>query len=247
MRWHHRLALGLWLLAALPALGHADAGVRGAIAFSDDPGHYYLPLQEVARPLGLKMRRGRQGSGVWLNGHKVPPQQVRLLCDGTPLIRLSDLKQQGLSVGWEKKKGAVRVAARGEAIYARAGRQRVAISRREQRLRAWQGKRLVLSVRCSTGRKGMETPKGSFRTGPLKWRELISKKYDNAKMPWSVQFGKDGAIHGFPSVPGHAASHGCIRLPLTGGNPAKWFFRWVYTGTPVKIADGWPSWSSHGK
>ena len=33
-----------------------------------------------------------------------------------------------------------------------------------------------------------------------------------------------------------------VRFSNGGGNPAKWFFRWVYTGVPVRIADGWPSW-----
>lgn len=31
------------------------------------------------------------------------------------------------------------------------------------------------------------------------------------------------------------ASHGCVRLPLTGRNPAKFFYEWVQSGTPVTI------------
>ena len=42
-------------------------------------------------------------------------------------------------------------------------------------------------------------------------------------------------VHGFTSVPYYPASHGCIRLPLTGGNPAKFFYEWTDTGTPVKV------------
>jgi hypothetical protein len=42
-------------------------------------------------------------------------------------------------------------------------------------------------------------------------------------------------IHGFTSVPGYPASHGCVRVPLTGGNPARFFYEWVDAGTPVEI------------
>ena len=60
-------------------------------------------------------------------------------------------------------------------------------------------------------------------------------------MPWSVQVRGDVVIHGFPSVPPHAASHGCVRVPLTGANPAHWFYTWVETGTPIEIGDAWPA------
>ena len=41
--------------------------------------------------------------------------------------------------------------------------------------------------------------------------------------------------NGFTSVPDSPASHGCIRMPLTGGNPARFFYEWVHRGTPVSI------------
>ena len=108
-------------------------------------------------------------------------------------------------------------------------------------MRAWEGDRLVLDTRISSGRKGKETPKGTFRAGPFKTPLNISRKYGNARMPWTVQVYRDVCIHGFESVPPHAASHGCIRVPLTGRNPARWFYDWVTVGTPVIIADEWPS------
>ena len=111
--------------------------------------------------------------------------------------------------------------------------------REEQELRAWQGDRLVLETRVSSGRPGHDTPTGSFTAGPLKRPMLISKKYNDAEMPWSVQVRGDVVIHGYPSVPPRAASHGCVRLPLTGANPAHWFYTWVETGTPIEIADDW--------
>jgi lipoprotein-anchoring transpeptidase ErfK/SrfK len=55
-------------------------------------------------------------------------------------------------------------------------------------------------------------------------------------MPWSVQVRGNIFIHGFTVVPDYPASHGCIRMPLTGSNPAKKFFHWVEPGTPIKIS-----------
>lgn len=34
----------------------------------------------------------------------------------------------------------------------------------------------------------------------------------------------------------YSASHGCIRVPLNEGNPAKFFYEWVDTGTPESVA-----------
>jgi lipoprotein-anchoring transpeptidase ErfK/SrfK len=45
-------------------------------------------------------------------------------------------------------------------------------------------------------------------------------------------------IHGFRSVPDFPASHGCIRLPLDRGNPARFFYEWIDRGTPVKVIRG---------
>jgi lipoprotein-anchoring transpeptidase ErfK/SrfK len=96
----------------------------------------------------------------------------------------------------------------------------------------------VLESRVSTGRKGKRTPNGSFRVG-VKWRMHRSRLYDNAPMPYSVQVHGNYFIQGFASVPPYPASRGCIRLPLTNGNPAKQFFEWVEPGTPVEIVGEW--------
>jgi len=37
-----------------------------------------------------------------------------------------------------------------------------------------------------------------------------------------------------------AASHGCVRVRFTGGNPAHWFYQWVEIGTPIDVQSGWP-------
>src|SRR5437762_4343234 len=119
--------------------------------------------------------------------------------------------------------------------------KRVEVDLANQRLRAYQGARLVLDSSISTGREGKKTPAGGFKAGPVKSRMHRSRLYHNAPMPWSVQVHENIFIHGFRKVPRRPASHGCIRLPLTGPNPAKWFYNWIDLGTPISIKGHWPA------
>lgn len=117
------------------------------------------------------------------------------------------------------------------------GPKSVVIDKGRQELLAYEGNRLVLSTRISTGRRGRETPSGRFRA---QGKSLMhySRLYDNAPMPYSVQIAGNYFIHGFSSVPNYPASHGCIRVPVSGGNPARQFYEWVDVGTPVRIVGG---------
>ncbi|MEM8976523.1 MAG: L,D-transpeptidase [Pseudomonadota bacterium] len=65
----------------------------------------------------------------------------------------------------------------------------------------------------SSGRRGYETPRGSFRPGWMA-RKWHSRKYNMAPMPYSVFFNRGIATHGTTAVSrlGRPASHGCIRL-----------------------------------
>lgn len=118
------------------------------------------------------------------------------------------------------------------------GPKRVVIDKSQQELRAYEGNQLVFESRISTGKQGKETPNGQFRA---KNKSLMhrSRLYNNAPMPYSVQIGGNYFIHGFQSVPTRPASHGCIRLPLGGDNPARQFYDWVEPGTPVSIVGAW--------
>ena len=115
--------------------------------------------------------------------------------------------------------------------------KRVEIDQTRQVLRAYEDDRLILESRISTG-KGNSTPNGSYRVQG-KQRMHYSKRYHNAPMPFSVQVSGHYFIHGFSSVPNRPASHGCIRLPLTGANPARMFYEWVEVGVPVEITGRW--------
>lgn len=94
----------------------------------------------------------------------------------------------------------------------------------------------------STGKRGMETPKGSYQIrnkSPRVW----SKAY-GLFMPFWMAVAPDGkfGIHELPEWPGGykeganhlgvPVSHGCIRL---GVGPAKIVYDWAGIGTPVVI------------
>lgn len=101
---------------------------------------------------------------------------------------------------------------------------------------------LIDSFMISTGKRGMETPKGSYQIrnkAPRVW----SKAY-GLYMPLWMAVDSDGkfGIHELPEWPGGykeganhlgiPVSHGCIRL---GVGSAKFVYDWTAIGTPVVI------------
>ena len=88
----------------------------------------------------------------------------------------------------------------------------IVISKASQRMDVFKDGQPCLSSPVSTGRRGHATPAGVF---PIleKQRFHRSNIYSNAPMPFMQRLTRGGiAIHaGY--VPGHPASHGCIRLP----------------------------------
>lgn len=112
--------------------------------------------------------------------------------------------------------------------------KRVEIDLTKQQLKAYQGNRVVMRTNISSGKNG-GTPTGNFRAGPYKSETHFSSRYHNAPMPWSVQISGHIFAHGSSHVPNYPASHGCVRLPLTGRNAAKRFYKWCDVGTPIRI------------
>ena len=83
--------------------------------------------------------------------------------------------------------------------------QRMTVSRDGERLHTWP---------VSTGKRGFSTPSGSYKAFRLE-KDHFSKEWDDAPMPHSIFFTKDGhAIHGSFDRKriGSPASHGCVRL-----------------------------------
>lgn len=118
------------------------------------------------------------------------------------------------------------------------GAKRVVVDKTTQTLRAYEGDRVVLETRVSTGKWDKSTPNGQFNADG-KERMHYSRLFDNAPMPYSVHVAGNVFIHGFTSVPHYPASHGCIRVPLDKGNPAKQFYDWVELGTPIEVTGHW--------
>ena len=205
-----------------------------AITFNAEPGKLFLPVDEAVKELGWEFGRDQRGNVVRLNETPVRAGSLRRLTDGTELVSTGQLAQAGATVSEPNLEGVVRVGGLFRGFTLVMSPQFVEISLKKQRLYAWQGDRLVLETHISSGRNG-RTPAGEFRAGPFRSAMHYSKLYDNAPMPWSVQINGNIFIHGFKSVPNYPASHGCIRMPLTDGNPAKFFYEWVLSGTPVSV------------
>lgn len=90
----------------------------------------------------------------------------------------------------------------------------VLVSLKKQRIYIHDKKGLVAESPISSGRRGMDTPKGIF-TILQKNKRHFSNLYANAPMPNMQRITWSGvAMHGGP-LPGYPASHGCIRLPYS--------------------------------
>jgi hypothetical protein len=86
------------------------------------------------------------------------------------------------------------------------------VSLRKQRITVYDAKGWILQAPVSSGQQGRETPAGIFSI-LQKEAEHYSNLYDDAYMPHMQRLTRSGiALHG-GIVPGHPASHGCIRLP----------------------------------
>jgi hypothetical protein len=86
------------------------------------------------------------------------------------------------------------------------------VSLQRQQITIYDSKGWILRAPVSTGQKGRETPAGIFSVLE-KEAEHYSNLYDDAFMPHMQRLTWSGiALHG-GVLPGHPASHGCIRLP----------------------------------
>lgn len=221
-------------LLALPFSAIA-APSSEAITFALDSKRVFLPLEEVAKQLGWTAQVDEKKGKVTLNGKTLYTKSMRKFPNGNRLISLGDLAKAGATVTPEKDGSGSKVSTKGRYLSVVKSKKRAEVNLKEQRLRAWEGQRLVLDTNVSSGKRG-RTPSGNFSAGPYKARKHYSSRYNNAYMPYSVQVTGHIFIHGYKSVPKYPASHGCIRVPyLTNGNPAKFFYEWINKGTPIKI------------
>ena len=86
------------------------------------------------------------------------------------------------------------------------------VSLRSQRITIYDAQGWILRAPVSSGQRGRETPAGIFSV-IQKEAEHYSNLYDDAFMPHMQRITWSGiALHG-GHLPGHPASHGCIRMP----------------------------------
>ena len=86
------------------------------------------------------------------------------------------------------------------------------VSLRSQRITVYDADGWIMRAPVSSGQPGRETPAGIFSV-IQKDADHHSNLYDDAYMPHMQRLTWSGiALHGGP-LPGHAASHGCVRLP----------------------------------
>jgi hypothetical protein len=86
------------------------------------------------------------------------------------------------------------------------------VSLRSQQITVYDSQGWILRAPISSGQKGRETPAGIFSV-VQKDAAHHSNLYDDAYMPHMQRLTWSGiALHGGP-LPGHPASHGCVRMP----------------------------------
>ncbi len=240
MYWLARLGVLLLALVSAPCLEAILSDKLDGISFADDPHKLFIPVEEIALALRWEMQSDQASRQISLNGHLLDAGHLRKLTNGTFLVPLDELQRAGATITWSDDGMHALVASDPTKVAIWFVNKRVEVDLANQRLRAYQGARLVLDSAISTGREGKKTPSGEFQAGPIKSRMHRSRLYHNAPMPWSVQVHENIFIHGFRKVPRRPSSHGCIRLPVTGANPAKWFYDWIDLGTPISIEGHWP-------
>ena len=96
---------------------------------------------------------------------------------------------------------------------AESGRVEMVVSIENQMAYVYRAGELIGITTVSTGRPGHRTPTGTF---PIlqKNRRHFSNLYNNAPMPNMQRLTWGGIALHAGALPGYAASHGCVRLPL---------------------------------
>lgn len=238
----------LLVLACVTGLAMAQRGptvlmpsefTLDGVTFASDKGAIYVPVMELEDALNIATDWDTKKQSLAIGEKTVKKSSIRTLFDGTLLVNINDLSGTGITTKFNDELDEYVLNSGHYETYVTVDKHWVEIDLNSQRLRGFQGDRLIIDTKISSGKKGMSTPTGSYKAGPEKSKYRTSSLYEDAPMPFSVQFQGNYFIHGSSSVPNYPASHGCIRMPLTGQNAAKFFFEWVNLGSDVEIRRGW--------
>ena len=114
----------------------------------------------------------------------------------------------------------------------------IEVSLQEQKVRAYEGDRLVFISRAATGKGVQKTPTGWFRTfhkrpsAHMVGGTDIENYYDLPGVPWDTFITSEAvALHGtyWHNDFGTPHSYGCINLPVPA---ARWIYRWTIPTVP---------------
>ncbi|MCT7951113.1 L,D-transpeptidase [Ancylothrix sp. C2] len=111
----------------------------------------------------------------------------------------------------------------------------IQIDVKRQRLYAWEGNKQVLALVISTGKKGFETPPGTFNIQSKHvFAKMEGEDYNVPDVPFTMYYHNGYAIHGayWHNNFGTPVSHGCTNLAV---DRAEWLFNWAEVGTPVIV------------
>lgn len=225
------LSVGLVAVLAASALSETPTLDGITMAGSDT---IYASVRDLSKAMHWTLQYEPIEKKVILEGIEVKPEWMLRLPDGRTFVAPEFLDVPGLQARREDDSrlllswGAIRCVVV-------AGEKRVEINLTRQELIAYQGDLELIRTPISSGRRGYRTPTGTFTAGPAKHRMHYSTLYENSPMPYSIQVSGNIFLHGYHSVPRYPASHGCIRVPLKGWNPAKWLFDWTDVGTEIRI------------
>lgn len=113
---------------------------------------------------------------------------------------------------------------------------------KSQIVTAFEGEKVMLSVRCASGQRGTDTPKGEWFTyhkGPsihmTNRGDAVANIYNLPGVPWTSFFtGSGHAFHGtyWHNDYGRLRSNGCVNLP---SSTAKWIYRWTSPVVPPNV------------
>jgi lipoprotein-anchoring transpeptidase ErfK/SrfK len=137
----------------------------------------------------------------------------------TRLARLGSTDAQVLRL-LRRGAGAFRVRYRGDRRHVEADLSKQVLAEIEA------GGRVRRIYTISSGKPSTPTVPGRFRV------YLKTPGTNSEGMVDSNYFIRGYAIHGYAEVPTHAASHGCLRVPIPDA-PA--IYAWVRVGTPVDV------------
>lgn len=144
------------------------------------------------------------------------------------------------------------------------GEPAIIINLTEQRAHFFRNENEVAQSPISSGKRGFETPTGSFKVVQLdknhasnlygeyvdasgdvvqsnvdvsKNKRPAGTSFRGAKMPFFLRFNGGIGMHA-GRLPGYPASHGCVRMPRT---MAEHFFAHAPIGTPVTVTGSAPT------